>query len=589
MQKRPLDALDTRVAGANNGNVSRRQVAAVIAAAAVAGAFSLSVAIRQYGPTVHPDEWGSLLNGQVIVGHLQAPVVTGSFYPAGFGLVTGSLAVLAGSMAGGYRATLVFNFVLCLLVAVAAYALARRLMGAARGLAVLASALVFVAPGTIVTSLYAWPETASRLAFLVFVLWLHSVAGRRSATAVLPFALYVGLLPGLHGRFTLVLPVVCLLFLWWGWKGLAGRVVAVLACGVTAAGYVCAYALNTFVKHRIYGASYDQENRLLRRLVHPSVWPALVRTMTGQSWYLVATSTGLVAVAAAFIVIRIRDGRAAGIAADPQRATFAVVALSSVLLVFTGGLQLLYGNRGDHLIYGRYVEILVPVLLVIACGTFGRNGFRPSVWWLRGTAFTLLVAFVYVLVDQGDAVKGGWARDAIVFPNIVGTDFLRYVLQPGLITFALAFAAVGAVAWWLAARSGTWSIVLVVVLLAAGSSVSVERSVLSRTKDLRLSGTTVGYVRASGTDRVAYYQGEINDKAYYYLRYKLDPVQVYRFAVVDPDDLSGVAGLHEGVPVEYACVYGMPGHPPAPGEWKVVGEEKVLERVLFQRVGTDHC
>ncbi|MEY2711229.1 MAG: hypothetical protein RL487_1012, partial [Actinomycetota bacterium] len=40
---------------------------------------------------MHPDEWGFLLNGRVIMGHSEAQIPTGSFYPAGFGLVTGPL------------------------------------------------------------------------------------------------------------------------------------------------------------------------------------------------------------------------------------------------------------------------------------------------------------------------------------------------------------------------------------------------------------------------------------------------------------------------------------------------------------------
>ena len=577
----PLRALNDRVHRVSPDTPHPVAVRAAVAAAVVAGAVSFSVALRQYGPTVHPDEWGFLLNGQMIVGHDQAPIPTGSFYPAGFGLVTGPLAVLTGSLHGAYRATLIVNFLLCLAVAWAAHAACRRVMGAGTGLSVLAAVLVFVAPGTIVTSLYAWPETAARLSFLCMVLWLHSVASRRTARAILPFALYVGLLPGLHGRFTLVLPVVCLLFLWWGLSRDVPRVAALGACGVTAAGYAAGHLLNTFVKSRLYTTSYDQENRLLRRLVDPGVWPALVRTMTGQAWYLVATTGGLAAIAIAYAVSQARSaGSPAAVRTDPRRVTLTVVALSSALVVFTGGLQLLYGNRGDHLIYGRYVEILVPALLVVACGAVGSWGASASLWWLRGAVVTVVVAVVYVAVDMGDGVKGGWSRNDIVFPNIVGTDAIRYLVRPGLLTFGVTFAVIGTLLWLLAARNGTWAVAAAAVLLAAGSAWSAEQSVLPRTGDLRASGVTVEQVKAGGAVLVGFDQGVRNDRSYYYLRYKLDPVKLVRFDVSGPDAV---------IPPGYSCVYAMPGRPPSDGEWRIVADEPVLQRVLFQRVGTDHC
>ena len=69
--------------------VARWHLVVAGVAASIAGVSSLWVALHQSGPTVHPDEWGFLLNGQVIAGHPEVQVPTGSFYPAGFGVVTG--------------------------------------------------------------------------------------------------------------------------------------------------------------------------------------------------------------------------------------------------------------------------------------------------------------------------------------------------------------------------------------------------------------------------------------------------------------------------------------------------------------------
>ena len=541
----------------------------------------VSVALRQAGPTVHPDEWGFLSNGQVLIGHTEAPIPTGSFYPAGYGLITGLGALLTGSLPGAYRFALLANVVLAILTGWCAGRLAVQSFGASKLMGRIVSSLVFVLPGTIVTAMFAWPETASRLAFLVFISLVITVAKNRPTMQVLGLGLFTGLMPALHGRFTLLIPVIGLVFLWWGIQRLISRRVAVFALFVTAIGYECSRLLNQFVKRSLYGTSYDQETRLLRRLFDPTVWPALLRTMAGQTWYLTATSCGLVGVGIAFAMWRIRsDGGVRTVPADPQRLGLLVLVASSLLVIFTGGLQLLYGNRGDHLIYGRYVEILVPALLVVACVGLEKSFVLAQRAWLLTGIFVGALSLIYVLVDGGDGVKGGYSRNDIVFPNIVGTDVVRYLVSPGLVNFGAVFVLAALVLWTVSRRHGTWSVVVLTVALAAGSMYSGSRSILSRTDDLVAVSQTLAKVKDSGTQLVGFDMGVRNDRSYYYLRYKLHPIKIVRFDISGPDAV---------IPTEYRCVYGMPNKPPTDGQWVIVADEVVLQRVLFQRVGTAQC
>ncbi len=541
----------------------------------------VSVALRQAGPTVHPDEWGFLSNGQVLIGHTEAPIPTGSFYPAGYGLITGLGALLTGSLPGAYRFALLANVVLAILTGWCAGRLAVQSFGASKLMGRIVSSLVFVLPGTIVTAMFAWPETASRLAFLVFISLVITVAKNRPTMQVLGLGLFTGLMPALHGRFTLLIPVIGLVFLWWGMQRLISRRVAVFALFVTAIGYECSRVLNQFVKRSLYGTSYDQETRLLRRLFDPTVWPALLRTMAGQTWYLTATSCGLVGVGIAFAMWRIRsDGGVRTVPADPQRLGLLVLVASSLLVIFTGGLQLLYGNRGDHLIYGRYVEILVPALLVVACVGLEKSFVLAQRAWLLTGLFVGALSLIYVLVDGGDGVKGGYSRNDIVFPNIVGTDVVRYLVSPSLVNFGAVFVLAALVLWTVSRRHGTWSVVGLTVALAAGSMYSGSRSILSRTDDLVAVSQTLAKVKDSGTQLVGFDMGVRNDRSYYYLRYKLHPIKIVRFDISGPDAV---------IPADYRCVYGMPNKPPTDGQWVIVADEVVLQRVLFKRVGTAQC
>lgn len=576
-----LKRLDQAVHSDSSLTVSARQAQVAGVVAAVCGAFMVSVAFRMAGPTVHPDEFGFLSNGQALIGHVEAPIPTGSFYPAGYGLVTGLGALVSGSISGAYRFALLTNVLLALCTAWSASRLARHGFGASRALGNLIGLLVFVTPGTIVTAMFAWPETASRLAFLLFVSGVIGVTRRPTTGRVLLFGLVTGLMPALHGRFTLLLPITCLVFLWWGLTTFIPRLVAIASVGVTAVGYTGSYLLNKFVKGALYADAYDQENRLLRRLFDPTVWPALLRTMVGQSWYLVATTFGLVAVAVVFGVARVRDdGGRRTLATDPERLGVFVLLSSSLLIIFTGGLQLLYGSRGDHLIYGRYVEILVPTLLVVACMGLARAPRIASRALLGGGVGVFVVALLYVLIDWGDGVKGGYTRNDIVFPNIIGTDVIRYFVTPGLITFGLVFSCGSIFLWWMVQKTRAWAVVFLVAALGCGSMYSGQRSILTRTDDLVAATETIGTVKDSGTELVGFDMGVRNDRSYYYLRYKLHPIRLVRF------DISSVDAE---IPSTYDCLYGFPNKPPTDGEWSIVADERVLQRVLWQRVGAPHC
>jgi hypothetical protein len=576
-----IQQLDQRLHKNRNSEPSLLQTRIVLFTAIACGVFMTSVALRQAGPTVHPDEWGFLSNGQVLIGHSEAPIPTGSFYPAGYGLVTGLGALVTGSLPGAYRFSLLANVVLAIATAWFAGRLAVKGFGASKLMGRIVSSLVFVLPGTIVTAMFAWPETASRLTFLVFISLVVTVAKNRSTRQVVGLGLFTGLMPALHGRFTLLIPVVGLVFLWWGIQRLISRRVALLALFVTAIGYEGSRLLNQFVKRSLYQASYDQESRLLRRLFDPTVWPALLRTMAGQTWYLTATSCGLVGVGIAFAIHRIRtDGGARTVSSDPQRLGLLVLLASSLLVIFTGGLQLLYGARGDHLIYGRYVEILVPALLVVACVGIEKSFVLAQRAWLLTGVFVGALSLLYVLIDGGDGVKGGYSRNDIVFPNIVGTDVVRYLVTPSLVNFGAVFVLAALVLWTVLRRHGSWSVVVLTVALAVGSMYSGSRSILSRTEDLVATTQTLAKVQESGTQLVGFDMGVRNDRSYYYLRYKLHPIKIVRFDISGPDAV---------IPAEYSCVYGMPNKPPTDGQWAIVADEVVLQRVLFQRVGTTHC
>jgi hypothetical protein len=230
--------------------------------------------------------------------------------------------------------------------------------------------------------------------------------------------------------------------------------------------------------------------------------------------------------------------------------------------------------------YGRYVEMMVPAVVVVAVVALSRRGAFASRAWLGALVVMPMLSIAYVIVDGGDGVKGGASRRNIVFPNIVGADAARYVVSPGFLTFTAFFLTVGLAAWLIARKSRAAGIVTLVLLFAVGDITSGQRSLLSRSDNMEGVTQTIDLVKNSGTTLVGFDAGVRNDPSYYYLRYRLHPVRIVRFDFSTPGTR---------VPAEYSCLYGWGDKPPADGEWSIVADEVGVARVLWQRVGSPHC
>jgi hypothetical protein len=109
---------------------------------------------------------------------------------------------------------------------------------------------------------------------------------------------------------------------------------------------------------------------------------------------------------------------------------------------------------------------------------------------------------------------------------------------------------------------------------------SGQESILPRTGVLEKSGSTIDIATQGDVREIGFDKGVRNDRAYYYMRYLLHPVNVRML------DIPATEGV---VPSELRCLYGWADRPPIEGEWKVVAEESALSRVLWQRVGVTSC
>lgn len=133
---------------------------------------ALVTAARISGPSIRPDEWGYLLNGQVLIGHEEVRLPFSEMYPAGFGFVTGAWAWISGSLHSAYRLTLFTNVALIAVLAYLVVTFAVRTLHASRTTGYLVAALVVASPGTLAGSLFALPETLCKVLFMLLVVLL---------------------------------------------------------------------------------------------------------------------------------------------------------------------------------------------------------------------------------------------------------------------------------------------------------------------------------------------------------------------------------------------------------------------------------
>jgi hypothetical protein len=121
---------------------------------------------------------------------------------------------------------------------------------------------------------------------------------------------------------------------------------------------------------------------------------------------------------------------------------------------------------------------------------------------------------------------------------------------------------------------------VMVLLLAAGSVLSAQDSLLPRGDYLATAGASRDVALLPGVEEIGFDKGISNDALYYFLRYKLHPVRLTYFDASTPE---------AQIDSSYQCIYGWRERQPIQGSWEVVAEEPSFQRVLFRRVGSTHC
>ena len=545
------------------------------------------------GASVRPDELGFLLNGWVLTGHHETffGAEFRSFYTAGYGFVTAAAAVVGRGIDAQYRLSLIANIGLVVATAATLARLAFRHLAVSRATARTLGIIVALAPAVAANSLFAWSETLNRFLFVAVVLLAHEHVTRPRWSTSIPIGVMSSFMVIAHGRFTL-LPALAVALLVIA-AAQAPRRLLVLTIGGVLATVVSWWVftrINVSLRRDLYPAAGGKEGRMVDKLTTPSNLPSLGRSATGQLWYVLATSFGLAAVGLAMnvrsVVFGLRRAR------NLQWLAPAFLFLSAGSVALASALQLLRVIRPDHLVYGRYLEAVAPVFVLIGlAAVVGGSGFARRAWSI-GIAAVVACAAVLAVAAGRDELRSMIAGNKFfAIPNAIALDWALKIAEPaGYFSLTLAFAAVAVVLFVTAKRSTSVFLAALAVVSLVSTTFTAARTVVPYRDyfdQLTLDNDVRDRVEGDGRKTtIVFDSGGLGGQTFYDYRYLLHPIQVSR------------ADVHWIDRKSLRCVIGAVGRPPEDTGWDVVAKENDAASrgkhesgniVLWMRTGVDSC
>ena len=563
---------------------SRRVTILAILCMAVSLIIALVTAARISGPSIRPDEWGYLLNGQVLIGHEEVRLPFSEMYPAGFGVITGAWAWMSGSLQTAFRLTLFTNIALIAVLGSLVFSFAVRTLHASRATGYLVAALVIASPGTLAGSLFSLPETLCKVLFMLLVVLIARLVSEPRVFLVVMFGALSGVAPVFSGRLVAITISAAVLLLLFLWKRVLNRSLVLFGAVSIIVGYVIARILNSVVRDVLYYGRPSGEGRILGRATTVNLWPEVIREIAGQIWYVSAATAclglvGLVAMVRA--VMKKAHAYKRSDEQSPERFAFVFILMTFAFLIVLGALQLALGKRADHFIYGRYVETCIPALFVVATVYLARAQSSTLRLWKRAIVFYASLTVVYVALERADVV---WRAVSIDGPmrtaNVLAIDALSHaVRRPGLLTMTPVLCAVSIAIVYVYMRKKEMALVVLASLLLVSSAWTTSSTLINRSSPDRGVGVALQGVSHSDSSRIAYDGLKPQDRNYYTLRYASHPS-----LIVWVDTRTEIR-----IPESFSCLYGYADRKPVDGEWEIVGRETSIERVLWRRVGLSSC
>lgn len=447
-------------------DVRRRWVVLVLGFALVVRLLATLDAVR---PIVFEDEIGYLANARLMAGLGAADLGQMGSYQAGWSLVLVPIYWVSQDPDVIYRIAVTIAMLAGWAAAFPVAGLLRRVTGLKHRQSILVAALGCLTPGSVLMGGYVYAEGILTLGLAVVLLLAFMLWERPSVARAIGLAAGGGYLYGVHGRMIAV-PVLVIVYL--VGAVVVGKMRAVVAlAGVAAVVSVVLLSrgLDAYMISRMYDLPFDRLSTGLSGI--GQLTPrGLVVLAGGQVWYLMAATAGLALVG---IVAIVGNAFREVVARRFGPWTFWAMVAASVYAVSFLNFARTFPNpiRLDYLSYGRYVDVLTPMLVSLTLGLAVKRP-RPMRTALAAAAvFTgaLGLAF-FVAAGRGPAFVG----KPIAALSVSG---VAWAIQPGLDQHPVIPATIGAVVVGLCfAAFGRRPLALIVAwtMVASGAAIVGE-------------------------------------------------------------------------------------------------------------------
>lgn len=340
------------------------------------------------------DGTGYLANARWIAGKAGATWQgAAAFYHAGWSLLVAPVYLFTTSPDAVHAYVLVLNAVLGSLSAVACALVGRRVFALSPSWSLLAGAVAGTYPAVLLQSGFEWSESLYFLLFPLFALAAHRLLSRPSVASAVAAGLVAAALNATHPKGLGVVVATVFVVAILGWRRLVPRREAAVVIGAAVVGFAATRLLHAALLDALYDDSAAAiEGGVLARVKDPAlVWATFAR-FWGQTWYLTVASVGLVPLGV-WAWARHVDRRVA-----------ALVLGAAALMLAASSLQMSDGTRVDHVVYGRYDEGFVPVLLVGGVAAAAR--LRSAVLAGLGGASFAVLGVLALLFNGADRFTG---------------------------------------------------------------------------------------------------------------------------------------------------------------------------------------
>jgi hypothetical protein len=406
----------------------------------------LVLSLIRTGPVLVADEVGYLTNARVLAGGLSGQLEQAPFYRGGYSLLIAPLVELGASPTVTYHLVLALNAALAASVFPLLYLLLTRFGGVRPGLALWAALAGAAYPALTVLSQVAMSENAL---FPLVIVWLIAFGGVLSANGrgsdvawAVGLGAATGALWAVHNRMVVAVALAVIGLLWLTWRRRLRPVALAAGLAVIAVAFVGVHFLDSYlIDHNYAGSAPDELSERMDDLLRFGGLRTALANLIGQSWYLLVATFGLAAAAAWDFFSRRRNR------GDAPPVLGALLALTGLLLLISAA-AFPERTRPDMLIYGRYTEVVAPVLVAFGLAALSRvmAGRRLLAPLLGFGALTVAVVLIRVTASDPDA-PNRW--------NISALPFVTVQLGAGILIGAAAIAVLGAWILLRATSSGT--------------------------------------------------------------------------------------------------------------------------------------